>query len=159
MCIAIIFIFFITNTAFCQSKIPVAADSISVKDTANITSALKLSDSAKKSNITDSSAIGRVEKMLGIKISKDALPSVVKADAEDSAVMDMKTNVSRLYGKVQVNYEDMQVNHGQILFDQGSNKVSCCTICRPRQRHRLIEKGLFYPGKREVHLRLYAIQL
>ncbi len=146
-CIAIIFIFFITNTAFSQSKNPRPGDAISTKDNANIAPALKLSDSTKKSNTSDSSAVGRLEQKLGIKISKDALPSVVKADAEDSAIMDMKTNVSRLYGKVQVNYEDMQVNHGQILFDQGNNKVVAAPSADPSKDTGTLKKGSFTQGK------------
>jgi len=134
-CVAAIFIIFITNTASGQSdtskqlpKLPsktdttyhgqdslhikggmIAADSLAKKDT------LSHADSAKRSSLEES---------LGIRISHDALPSVVKATARDSAVMDMDKDVFYLYGKTQVNYEDLQLNAGVVNFAQATNVVT-----------------------------------
>lgn len=145
--IAIIFIFFITNTGFSQVKSVPIIDTLAIKDSANITGALKLSDTAKKSPATDSSARSELERTLGIRISKDALPSIVQANAEDSSVIDMKTNISHLYGKVQVNYEDMQVNHGQVLFDQSANKVTAAPSVNTANDTGILKKGSFTQGK------------
>src|SRR5690606_5294896 len=69
-----------------------------------------------------------LEEKLGIKISPDALPSIVKSEAADSAVLDMKRNVYYLYGKAKVNYEDMELNAGKIIYDQSSNMVTAAPL-------------------------------
>ncbi len=115
-----IFMFFITNKASAQEKSQnirenkIQKDSIGLKSGSDTVKTSK-SDSAKKNNL---------EATLGIKISKDALSSVVKADAQDSAVLDMQVNQSFLYGKTQVTYEDIQINSGQVIFNQGTNVVT-----------------------------------
>ena len=82
-------------------------------------------DSIRKDTLAgDTSKRARAEKRLGIKISKDALPSIIKATATDSAVLDMKNNVFYLYGNSQVNYEDKQLNAGEIIYSQASNLVT-----------------------------------
>ncbi len=144
--IAIIFIFFITNTSNAQVKSSGIKDSV-IQDTANIMSGNKKADTIKKVISNDTSATGKLEQKLGIKISKDALPSVVKAEAEDSAVMDMQSNISQLYGKVAVNYEDMQVNHGQVLFDQSANKVVAAPSVNAANDTGVFKKGTFIQGK------------
>jgi hypothetical protein len=138
-CMAIIFIFFITNKGFGQSekihnsnKSETPKDSLKVKADVIITDSLRndtlaVNDSVKKNktaNISDSSKRKLLEESLGIKISKDALPSVVKSESRDSAVMNMRGNVFYLYGKAQVNYEDLQLNAGQVTFEQSSDVVS-----------------------------------
>ncbi len=137
-CIATIFIFFITNNAYCQSDkgrtintLNTGNDSIKISTPVKPADSLKInlanaSDSLKKDSLAvgDSSKRSQLEKELGIKISKDALPSVVKATAQDSLIMDMQTNLFYLYGNAQVNYEDLQLNAGQIVYQQSSNIVS-----------------------------------
>ncbi len=134
---ATIFIFFITNTGYCQSEkdsrifsAGMGKDSVSVKVSGGIAG----NDSMKKDSVAvvtdtskavaDTSKRRQLEISLGIKISKDELTSVVKATAEDSAVADMGHNLFHLYGKAQVNYEDLQLNAGKITFEQISNVVS-----------------------------------
>ncbi len=126
---ATIFIFFITNTAYSQTdstSMPrnkgmadttyVAKDSLMMKGGRPTgTDTLKAADTAGRNSL---------EQRLGIKISRDALPAVVKASARDSAVMDMDKDVFYLYGKTQVNYEDLQLNAGQINFSQATNMVT-----------------------------------
>lgn len=65
-----------------------------------------------------------LEQRLGIRISPDALPSVVTSEAADSAVMNLKKNVFHLYGKAKVNYEDMELNADRIIYDQDQNLVT-----------------------------------
>ncbi len=133
-CVTTIFIIFITNTGYCQydtskqtktmakagDTLSVAADSIKLRGgviglDSVATDSLAKADSLKKSGL---------EERLGIKISRDALPSVVKANARDSAVLDMENDVFYLYGKTQVNYEDMQLNAGQVNYAQATNVVT-----------------------------------
>ena len=129
-CIATIFIFFITNTGYCQSEkqaqvysMGMQKDSLGKKaDSVTIST-----DSLRKDSlaaVSDTSKKKQLESSLGIKISKDELQSVVKAVSEDSAVADMQHNLFHLYGKAHVNYEDLQLNAGKITFEQSSNVVS-----------------------------------
>ena len=124
VCIAIIFIFFITNKGYSQSKNNSNPDTtikiVSITDSTGN----KVRDSiALKNNASDTSKLKRLEAELGIRISKDALTSVIKAEARDSEIVDMRTNTSYLFGKVQVNYEDLQLNHGEVVYNQSSNMV------------------------------------
>ena len=136
---AIIFIFFITNEGYCQSNntpIKHLADSSvahpadssgKVTDTIRLNGGNIIGDSLKTDSLAakaDTSKRKKLEESLGIKISKDGLPSVVKAESRDSAVLDMKHNLFYLYGKAKVNYEDMQLNAGQIAYQQSSNIVT-----------------------------------
>src|ERR1051325_4262610 len=57
--------------------------------------------SATDSTIADSTRRTALEDSLGIRISPDALPSIVTAKATDSAVMDMQRNLFYLYGDAQ----------------------------------------------------------
>jgi lipopolysaccharide assembly outer membrane protein LptD (OstA) len=120
--IAFIFIFFITNTGYCQD---VRKDSTIVKkDSVSLSAGGKIGDSIALKKAVDTSKRAMLEDSLGITISKDALGSVVKAKAQDSAVLDMKHNLFYLYGKAQVNYEDLQLNAGQVTYNQSSNVVT-----------------------------------
>lgn len=128
-CIAIIFIFFITNKGICQTKpspldsVSSAKDSISFTNTPDslITDSLSKKDSLSSS---DSSKRSSLESSLGIKISKDAMTSVINADAADSAVLDMEHNIFYLYKKVKVTYEDIELKAEQSTFDQSTNVIS-----------------------------------
>jgi hypothetical protein len=133
--IAIIFMFSITNKGYCQSnnvRFTAPADSSitwftdssgKVTDTINLNTGNIAADSLKNAE-SDTTKRRKLEASLGIKISKDALPSVVKAESRDSAVMDMQHNLFYLYGKAKVNYEDMQLDAGQIAYQQASNIVT-----------------------------------
>jgi lipopolysaccharide assembly outer membrane protein LptD (OstA) len=130
-CVAFIFIFFITNKAHAQvdeksrDATAHAVDSIQQKRIALSDTLAVRSDSLKAdTSKTDSVRSQTLEERLGIKISKDALPSVVKAKSRDSAVMNVNDKLFYLYGKAQVNYEDMQLNAGQVAFNQSSNVVT-----------------------------------
>ncbi len=92
-------------------------------------------DSLKKKSLED---------QLGIRISKDALPSVVKATARDSAILDMEHDVFYLYGKAQVDYEDMQLNAGQINYTQSTNVVTAAPYEAARDSN--TEKQAFKQG-------------
>lgn len=72
----------------------------------------------------DSSATTALENKLGIKISKDALPSVITSSATDSAVMDVKGKLFSLHGDAKVSYEEMKVNGGKIIFNQQTNTIT-----------------------------------
>ncbi|MCW3124091.1 MAG: organic solvent tolerance protein OstA [Flavipsychrobacter sp.] len=166
LCMAVIFIFFITNKGYCQvdmtghitgqgyTKDPLVKDSTAIKDTLAIRDSLSsdtlfVTDSLgkrKMAGVTDTNASKKqaMEESLGIKISKDALPSVVKSESRDSAIMDMKKNLFYSYGKAQVNYEDLQLNAGQIVFEQGSNIVSAAPYEAEKDT---TEKETFAQGK------------
>ena len=140
ICIAVFFTFFITNNAFCQtenrgSKFPIIntidTSKPSNDTTINVDSIISVRDSLLKelkskndTNTVDTNKKSRLENELGIKLSKEALPSAVKAVSQDSAVLDMHHNLFYLYGKAQVNYEDIQLNAGQVEFDQATSIVS-----------------------------------
>ena len=138
---AIIFIFFITNNGFSQTHLTGAYDSLGhLIDTIKLntvpgtvdtlkkdTLTLSMTDSLRKDSLAaraDTSKRKALERSLGIKISKDALPSVVKAESKDSAVLDMRHNLFYLYGKARVNYEDLQLDAGQITYQQATNIVT-----------------------------------
>ncbi len=120
----------ITNSGYCQSVSASASDTLKTfkdslhKDSLRVDTLSMSKDSLSGDSLgSDSSKNKSLESSLGIRISKDALPAVVKAEAEDSAVMDMKKNKFYLYGKSQVNYQEMQLNAGKIIYDQSSNLV------------------------------------
>ncbi len=130
---ATIFIIFITNTGYSQTEkpklgsAPVATDTTyTSKDSIKLNGGILADSLAAKDTLSaeDSTKRKSLEETLGIRISKDALPSVVKANARDSAVLDMDHDVFYLYGKAQVNYEDMQLNAGQVNYAQASNVVT-----------------------------------
>ncbi len=158
-CMATIFIFFITNAGYCQSEKSgninaltsskdsvrsdtgvVVKDSIG-KDSVSLNDSLK---NRKQASISDTSKSRQIEAQLGIKISKDALPSIVKSESKDSAVMDVQHNLFYLYGKAQVNYEDLQLNAGQIVYAQSSNVVSAAPYQAVKDT---TEKETFSQGK------------
>ncbi len=122
VCMATIFIFFITNEGYCQSEKSLVKDSTQV-----ISDTIKLAlDSVKNDSLaaTDSSKRKQLENTLGIRISKDALPSIIKATAVDSAVLDMERNLFYLYKNSRVNYEDIQLDAGQVTYAQASNIIT-----------------------------------
>lgn len=122
VCMATIFIFFITNDAYCQSEKSLVKDSTRV-----VSDTIKLAaDSVKNDSLaaSDSSKRKQLENTLGIRISKDALPSVIKATAVDSAVLDMERNLFYLYKNSRVNYEDIQLDAGQVTYAQASNVIT-----------------------------------
>ena len=121
----VIFTVALTNISYAQVK---TQDTISIapdngkhtKDSlATDSIALKTDTTAK-----DSAANKNLEEKLGIKISKDALPSVVTADAADSMVLDMHKDVFYLYGDAKVHYEDMQLNASKVVYSQQTSIVS-----------------------------------
>ncbi len=120
---AVIFIFTLTN-AYSQTAITTTTDSIKhISDTVKIDT-LSAKNNTKDSVANDTTTRSKVEKDLGIKISKDALSSVVKADASDSAVMDMRKNLFYLYNNAKVKYEDKQLDAGRIVYDQATGIVT-----------------------------------
>lgn len=143
MLLAVIFIFVLTPDSFAQGtrnrlkafsdsaraanpdttkKITQPADSLLV-DSAVIAVDSLMADSLAEDS-TDSVSKQDLEERLGIRLSPDALPAEVKTEAADSAVLDMRNNIFYLYGKAKVNYEDMELNAGKIIYDQGNNMVT-----------------------------------
>lgn len=124
MCMAVIFIIFITNDGYAQSKVSAVADTLKATDSIRLNGRPGADTAQKISKKADTATASGLEEQLGIKISKDALEAVVKAEASDSAVMDMRKNKSYLYGKVQVDYQDLKLNAGQVTYDQEANIVT-----------------------------------
>lgn len=132
MILAVIFTFVLTIGANAQEK-PLQFNTIerdSLADSLKITDTLiglrdsLLNDTTLAADSVDTASRRSLEERLGIKISPDALPSEVKSEAADSAVLDMRRNIYYLYGKAKVNYEDMELNAGKIIYDQSSNMVT-----------------------------------
>ena len=165
LCMAVIFIFFITNTGYSQTdmsrqitgqgytKDPLVKDStVVVKDSLHVADSLGadtllINNSVAKrktASVSDSAKRKQMETSLGIKISKDALPSVVKSESRDSAVMDIKNNMFYSYGKAQVDYEDLKLNAGQIVFAQSTDIVSAAPYEAGKDT---TEKETFSQGK------------
>ncbi len=120
----VFFVFVLTNVANAQrSKPPVSA----TDSTRNITDTIRV-DSLAKNDTTnkkaDSLAKSSLEDSLGIRISPDALPSVVTADASDSAVLNMQANIFELYGNAKVKYEEMQLDAHKVSYLQADNIVT-----------------------------------
>lgn len=134
MLLAVIFIFALTPGAFAQERplrfdttqADTLADSVNISDTLIGLNDSLVNDSLAADTTAGADSVSRqdLEERLGIKISPDALPSVVKSEAADSAVLDMRRNVYYLYGKAKVNYEDMELNAGKIIYDQSANMVT-----------------------------------
>ncbi len=133
MMLAVIFTFVLTQGAFAQDRglrfntiqPDSLTDSLKITDTKIGLADSLLNDTTLVADTTiDSAARQSLEERLGIKISPDALPSEVKSEAADSAVLDMRRNIYYLYGKAKVNYEDMELNAGKIIYDQSSNMVT-----------------------------------
>lgn len=132
MILAVIFTFVLTISVQAQEK-PLQFNTIesdSLSDSLEITDTLigipdsLLNDTTLAADSADTTSRQSLEERLGIKISPDALPSEVKSEAADSAVLDMRRNIYYLYGKAKVNYEDMELNAGKIVYDQSSNMVT-----------------------------------
>jgi lipopolysaccharide assembly outer membrane protein LptD (OstA) len=131
-CVATIFIIFITNTGYCQSERTkphignTSVDSAAVSaDTIKLNGGIPVDTTGVDSvAVTDSARRKSLEESMGIRISPDALPAIVKADARDSAVLDMEHDVFYLYGKANVKYEDMELSAGQVNYTQATSVVT-----------------------------------
>lgn len=107
------------DTASVRSRAGTFRDTVTTADTLRLTDTVSVDSAASASHDRMS-----LEQRLGIRISPDALPSPVTAVAKDSAVLNMADNVFYLYGKAQVNYEDMQLNAGTVTYYQERNLVA-----------------------------------
>lgn len=124
-----------------------ADSAIVVKDSVKMSGLRTGADTLKKDSlaVADTSRRSSLERSLGIKISKDALTSIVTADARDSAVLNMKTNLFYLYGKAKVKYEDLELGAGQISYQQSSNIVTAAPYAAGKDTSK--EKQTFTQGK------------
>ena len=76
----------------------------------------------------DTTARSPLEDSLGIRISADALPAAVVAEAADSAVMDMDQNLFYLYGNARVTYDDLKLEAGRVTFNQNNSLVTAAPL-------------------------------
>lgn len=116
---AVIFTISITYGYAQVSNAP--ADTVIVRTDSTVTDTIALKN---KQQTDSANKRSKLENDLGIRLSKDALASVVKADATDSAVLDMKHNVFYLYKNAKVNYEDKQLEAGRIKYNQATGIVT-----------------------------------
>ncbi len=134
-CMAIIFIFFITNKGYSQTENPVKITTSGIQqdslsqgaDTIRIGRGAFSKDSIKKDSLaskSDTTHRKQLEESMGITISKDALDAVITASALDSAVMDMEHNLFFLYKNARVNYQDVQLDAGQVTFEQSTSIIT-----------------------------------
>jgi len=129
LCVVVFFILALTKEAKAQVAKPLlqADTAVHAKDSLVSDSvALIPADTLNADTATgkDTSKRARLERELGIRISKDEMTDVVKAESQDSAVLDMHSNLFYLYGNAKVNYTDMEVKAGRIKFEQSTNIVS-----------------------------------
>jgi hypothetical protein len=154
VCMATIFIFFITNDGYCQSENtrPIYSmggdkDSLKIiKDTIKTDTIVIAKDSIKRDSLgaaADSSKRKKLEESLGIKISSDALPAIITATAKDSAVLDMQHNLFYLYKNARVNYQDIQLDAGQLTYDQGTSIITAAPYAAVKDT----DKQTFAQGK------------
>jgi lipopolysaccharide assembly outer membrane protein LptD (OstA) len=102
------------------------ADSVSRMPSVPPRDSLQLQDSSRHSADTTSRA--SLEDSLGIRISPDALPSVVTASATDSAVLDMDSNLFFLYGDATVLYEDLTLKADKVMYNQADNTIAATPL-------------------------------
>src|ERR1043165_55259 len=116
--------------AFYAGAQTATTDRPGIRDSATIkaTDTMRLAQNDSSQVATDSLKRTALEDSLGIRISPDALPSVVTAKATDSAVMDMEKNLFFLYGDAQVDYEDLTLKAGQVMYNQADNTVSAVPL-------------------------------
>lgn len=122
LCLAVIMLYLWADKAVAQGR-NTAADATKIKQSATVDSTQML-----KNGKSDSAAKANDPEALGIKISKDGLPSKITATATDSALMDLSHNVFYLYGDAKVDYEDLKLSAGKIRYDQSSNVVTAAPI-------------------------------
>ena len=112
----------LTNMAYGQSDSVRKSALIQIPtDTLTVDTALVKKDTT---SVPDSIAKRNALDTLGIRISPDALTSVVTAEATDSAVLNMRDNVFELYGDAKVKYEDAELDAHQVTYHQASNVVT-----------------------------------
>lgn len=126
---AVIFILGAGVPVFAQQIVPndsLAANTVPGIDSFAAGDSLSVADSLANDTLAADTTVSKqsLEESLGIKISSDALPDVVTSEASDSAVLDMKHNIFNLYGNAKVNYEDMKLEAGKVVYDQENNTVT-----------------------------------
>ncbi len=122
--LCLFFIFALTHRANAQQSMRATR---MVNDSTKVSAdTLKLTDSTASAG--DTSARNRLARTLGIRISPDALPDVVKATATDSAVLDMERNLFYLYGEAKVNFQELKLGAGKIMYDQSNNLVTAAPL-------------------------------
>ncbi|MEZ5018171.1 MAG: putative LPS assembly protein LptD [Flavipsychrobacter sp.] len=128
--------FILTGNTHAQSKDSTAITNIVRNDSTRLlaidSNALALdslaADTTAKDTLASTNKIQALEKRLGIKLSPDALPSVVSSEAADSAVLDMGNNEFYLYGNAKVKHEDLELNAGKIMYNQSANLVTAAPL-------------------------------
>lgn len=65
-----------------------------------------------------------LETQWGIKIAKDALPSIVKTHAEDSTIILPKEKAIYLHGEAKIEYEDLILQAGHTKFDNTKKELT-----------------------------------
>lgn len=133
---AVFFVFILTQNAHAQKRDSTATTNIVRDGSVVVTigdSTIATTDSVATDSVTADSAVvldkkAALEKRLGIKLSPDAMPSVVTSEAADSAVLDMKKNEFYLYGAAKVKHEDLELNAGKIMYNQSANLVTATPL-------------------------------
>lgn len=121
LCLLVLFILVLTGNANAQNRQIKTKDSVafSTKDSLARTQVDTLSK-----NAADSNANNALADSLGIRISPDALSDIVIANAVDSSVLDMQSNIFYLYGDAEIKYQDLVLKAGEVRYDQSSNTIS-----------------------------------
>jgi hypothetical protein len=141
--IVVIFTLVLTNTGRAQAPLAVGIpfalpdtairsfnDQLDIIDTTGLLRSLLLPETYADtlSDRTGTVSGGSLEETLGIRISPDALPSPVRSEAADSAVLDMESNVFYLYRDALVFYEDLKLDAGRIVYNQNTSRVTASPL-------------------------------
>ncbi|RYE21762.1 MAG: LPS-assembly protein LptD, partial [Sphingobacteriales bacterium] len=127
---AFVFIFLLTNISSAQTRdttvrrTNITSDSLTAEITIVNDTTIALDSLDADTVAADSTNKTDLAARLGIVISGDALEAVVTSEARDSAVLDMSQNIFYLYGTAKVNYQDLQLEAGEIIYNQGGNMVT-----------------------------------
>ncbi len=84
-------------------------------------------DTRMASDSIPSDSLGLAER-LGIRLSPDAMESVVESRARDSAVLDLENDHFYLYGEGEVVYQNLNLKAGRIVFVQSENLVTAMPL-------------------------------
>jgi len=76
------------------------------------------------SSMSDSARIKLKEEKLGIKISEDALDYKIISSSRDSMVLEVPKGIYKMYGDVDIQYNDIELKSGDVSYLQKDNTLT-----------------------------------
>src|SRR5690606_8253921 len=80
------------------------------------------------SSMSDSARIKLKEEKLGIKISESALDHKIIATSRDSMVLEVPEGIYKMYGDVDIQYNDIELKSGDVRYLQKDNTLTATPI-------------------------------